>query len=154
MNWEFASFMGAILIGVYNSFMQGTKHFIPAGTTNQLLYMMALQVVTGVIGTVGLLTLRHTNKSEYKSMFKNHLVFPYTLLVIPAIIQIGYLLFNLKALAEGGSVAMAIINMNTFVTILLGTILFSDKINVKTAIALAVSVFAGIYAVYLSLIHI
>jgi len=148
MDWRFSAFMGAILIGSYNTFMEATKVFFPGGTVNQLLLMMALQVVTGVIGILGLFALRYTHKREYNIMFTNHLHFPYTLLVIPAIIQIGYLLFNLKALSEGGSVAMAIINMNTFVTIILGTLILKDKINVKTASALALSVFAGIYAVY------
>lgn len=148
MDWRISAFMGAILIGTYNSFMEATKDFFPGGTANQLILMMALQVVTGVIGILGLVALRYTRKREYNIMFSQHLRFPYTLLIVPAIIQIGYLLFNLKALSEGGSVAMAIINMNTFVTIVLGTLLLNDKINVKTAIALAVSVFAGIYAVY------
>ena len=74
--------------------------------------------------------------------------FPYLLLLLPALIQISYLLFNMKALAEGGSVAMAIINMNTFVTIVLGTLIFNDKINTEVALSLVVSVIAGIYAVY------
>ena len=95
----------------------------------KLLLMMALQLVTGIIGIIGLLTLRHIYKSDYDVMFNKHLKFPYMLLILPALIQISYLLFNMKALAEGGSVAMAIINMNTFVTILLGTLVFKDKIN-------------------------
>ena len=148
MNWIFSAFVGAILIGVYNSFMEGSKGFIPGGTINQLLFMMALQLVTGIIGMLGLFALRHNYKSEYDIMFKKHLKFPYLLLLLPALIQISYLLFNMKALSEGGSVAMAIINMNTFVTIVLGTLLFNDKINTEVALSLVVSVIAGIYAVY------
>ena len=128
--------------------MEGTKDFIPGGIVNQLLFMMALQLVTGIIGIIGLLTLRHIYKSDYDVMFNKHLKFPYMLLILPALIQISYLLFNMKALAEGGSVAMAIINMNTFVTILLGTLVFKDKINTEVTTSLIVSVIAGIYAVY------
>ena len=40
-----------------------------------------------------------------------------------------YLITNTLALAQGGGIAVSIINLNMFVTILAGVLLFNDKIN-------------------------
>ena len=53
----------------------------------------------------------------------------YLTVIMPAIILFSYLITNTLALAQGGGIAVSIINLNMFVTILAGVLLFNDKIN-------------------------
>jgi drug/metabolite transporter (DMT)-like permease len=55
---------------------------------------------------------------------------------------------NTLALANGGGIATAIISMNMFVTIIMGTILFGDKMNDKILLSLIVGGSAIGYGAY------
>lgn len=73
---------------------------------------------------------------------------PYLHIVIPAIILTIYMLTNILALNGGGGIAMGIINLNMFVTLALGVMLFGDKVNSKVLIAAIIAGLAMSFAAY------
>lgn len=69
-------------------------------------------------------------------------------MLFPAVCLCTYLMTNTLALSGGGGVAMAIINLNMFVTLLAGAYLYHDRINAKIIGFMLVGVFGLNMAVY------
>lgn len=81
-------------------------------------------------------------------MFTKTVTFPYLIVIIPALLLNGYIMTNVLALNAGGGIAMGIINLNMFLTMLLGAYFYGDKINIKIAICAVVAASAMSIAVY------
>ncbi len=148
MTWLIYAIIGAIGVGLYNFYMAATKNLFPLGTLNNIIFMLGVQAFGGIIGVIGLIYCKMYNPKIFNTFFTEYVKFPYQYLFIPTVIQLVYLFANLFALNIGGTTAMAIININTIITVLLGNIFLKEKVNSKILIALIVMFLSGTYAVY------
>ena len=67
--------------------------------------------------------------SAYKN--KQNANLPYILAIISGIMLYTYMITNILALNAGGGIVMSIINLNLFITLIGGALLFGDNINYK-----------------------
>lgn len=156
MNWIIFALASTIFVGLYNSFLESSKVIIPKGVYNKHMYLAAILVITGLINCLILLGYSFTRPKDFQSLFKNlqnkyisnTVKIPYLHIVIPAIILTVYMLTNILALNGGGGIAMGIINLNMFVTLAIGVMLFGDKINSKVIIAAVIAGVAMSFAAY------
>ena len=138
MSWIIYATASIFLIGAFNLFLEATKDTIPAGFHYKHIYLCCILVLAGILASISLIC--------YKFLYPNALIEisnnfkPYYLIVImPAIILFAYLITNTLALSQGGGIAVAIINLNMFVTILAGVLLFNDKINARIIVSMIVA---------------
>lgn len=149
MNWILFAILSIFLVGIFNVCLEATKETIPAGFINKHMYLCSILVFAGIISGIILIYYSITNNTEFKDLFTTRLAASYySLIWIPAILLCTYLVTNTLALANGGGIATAIISMNMFVTIIMGTILFGDKMNDKILLSLIVGGSAIGYGAY------
>ena len=149
MNWIIFAVMSLFLIGTFNTFLEATKVTVPKGFVNKHMYLCSILVIAGIIGAIMLIYYSIANHTEFKELFMTRLVVPYySLIWIPAIILCMQMITNTLALSNGGGVAVAIINLNMFVTLIAGVIFLGDKINDKILLSLIVGASAVAYAAY------
>ena len=149
MNWIIFAIISVFLIGIFNTILEATKVTIPKGFVNKHMYLCSILVVSGIIGAITLVYYSITSPTEFKELFTKQLVFPYySLIWIPAIILSTYVVTNTVALANGGGIAIAVINMNIFVTVIAGVILLGDKINDKILLSMIIGGMAIAYGAY------
>ena len=148
MKWIIFAIIGAIGVGLYNFYMAATKELYPLGTLNNILFMLAIQVIGGIFGIIGLIFCKMYNAKIFDTFFTEYIKFPYQYLVIPTVIQFVYIFANLLALNIGGTKAISIINWNSIITILLGNIFLKEKLNSKILISLIVMILSSSYSVY------
>lgn len=149
MNWIIIALASTLFVGLYNSFLEGSKVLVPKGYYNKHMYLASILVICGIINFLILVGYSFTRPKEFKSLFNklqhtyisNKIKIPYLHIIIPAIILSVYMLTNILALNGGGGIAMGIINLNMFVTLAVGVMLLGDKVNSKVIIA---SIIAGL----------
>jgi len=147
MNWIIPAILGALFIGFYNSYLEGSKKFVPKGFVNKHIYICSILFVGGIIAGLCLLYYKFEHKKEFDNIYNKHIMSPYLIVIIPAIIMNAYMIFNTLALADGGGIAMAIVNLNTFITIIAGVYLFGDKINAAVIISMIIATLVISYSV-------
>tara|TARA_Y100000816_G_C26108334_1_gene590091 strand:- start:200 stop:643 length:444 start_codon:yes stop_codon:yes gene_type:complete len=140
--------MSLFLVGSFNTFLEGTKETVPKGFINKHMYLCSILAVAGAIGSITLIYYSIASPVEFRSFFTKYQKFPYWTIVIPAVILFSYLITNTLALSGGGGIAIAVSNLNMFVTILAGAYLFGDKINYKIILSLIVGVIAVSFGAY------
>lgn len=148
MNWIIYSIISVFLIGIFNSFLQGSKFMLPKGDIYRHMYMSIIILIAGIMSAIILVYYNYTKPKEFKSMFNSKIKNNYLIIIITALFLALYMYFNILALNAGGGIATAIINLNMYVTIILGVLLFSDKINIKIIIAIIIGGLAMAYTAY------
>jgi len=147
MDWIAPALGGALFVGSYNSFLEGSKKFIPKGFVNKHIYICSILFIVGIIAGLFLLYYKLNHQKDFSTIFKKHITFPYLIIIIPAILLNTYMITNTLALGRGGGIAMAIINLNMFVTIFAGVMLFGDKINASIIISMLIAIMIISYGV-------
>ena len=149
INWILPAATGAILIGLYNLLLEGSGKSIGSNRNVKSAYMMMVMVCAGIYAA---LVLAYFHLTDAKSVEKavSSVRSGYWKVLLPGLLCVSYMLANLLALSEGGGIVMGVINLNVFVTLIGGAILYGDKINAKI-IGSLVAAFAFItYATYQS----
>ena len=147
LNWLPAALSGAALIGTYNLLLEGSGKEIGSDPIAKSAYMMLIMVVAGILGLViifGLKSKYAKSTSKVMTMAKKA---PWKILA-PGVICVCYMLANILALSEGGGIVMAVINMNIFITLIGGAMLYGDKINTKIIVSLILAMGLVTYASY------
>lgn len=147
INWLAPALAGALLIGLYNLILEGGGKEIGSDRNVKSVYMMMIMVCAGIYATLILVYLKTNNPkavSKAVKIMKNG----YWKILLPGLLCISYMLANLIALSEGGGIVMAVINMNIFVTLIGGAMLYGDKINAKIILSLIAAMGLVTYASY------
>ena len=139
MSWWITYAVASIfLIGAFNLFLQETKETIPKGFRYTHIYLCCILVLAGILAAISLICYKFVYPNALREISNKFQ--PYYLIVImPAILLFTYLITNTLALAQGGGIAISIINLNMFFTIFVGALLFDDKINTRIVVAMIVA---------------
>lgn len=148
LSWFVWAIIGALGIGAFNTLLEGTKESVPQGLVYKHMFLSILLIFSGILSLFILIFYRVTHKKQFNILVLKTLKPPFLLYLVPSVIMLGYLIANLLALVKGGGVAMVIINLNMFVTIIAGALLFKDKITLKMAIGIIVSALGAAYVGY------
>ena len=129
MRWEFIALISACIIGAFNALLEGNGKAFKTDYLAKLTHMMMMIVFSGIIALFVIVYIYHTHKPSLNkavSFFTNE---TWKVLLPGAMIPL-YLFLNIKALSEGGGIAMAIINLNIIVPLIGGHFVYNDKIDV------------------------
>ena len=129
MSWVIYAIASIFLIGAFNLFLEATKDTIPKGFHYTHMYLCCILVLAGVLAGISLICYHFLYPNALSDISSKIKPSYYLTVIMPAIILFSYLITNTLALAQGGGIAVSIINLNMFVTILAGVLLFNDKIN-------------------------
>ena len=135
MNWLAPAVAGAVLIGIYNLLLEGGGRAVGTDRNAKSVYMMMIMVCAGVYAAVFLLYFK-TSQPEAVSKAVKSVKGGYWKILLPGLICVSYMLADLLALSEGGGIVMGIINLNVFVTLIGGALIYGDKINAKIVLSL------------------
>ena len=135
INWLVPALAGALLIGIYNLLLEGGGKAVGSDRNAKSAYMMMIMVCAGVYAALILMYFRVT-KPESLSKATKTVKSGYWKVLLPGLICVAYMLADLLALSEGGGIVMGIINLNVFVTLIGGALLYGDKINTKIIVSL------------------
>lgn len=128
MRWEFIALMSAGIIGIFNTMIEGNGKIFKTDYLAKLTHIMMILVISGIFSLFVLVYLYHTNRTSMNkavSFFTNETL----RIVLPGAFIPLYLFLNIKALSEGGGIAMAILNLNIIVPLIAGHFLYNDKID-------------------------
>jgi len=130
INWLVPASIGAVLIGLYNLLLEGSGKSIGSDRNVKIVYMMMVMICAGIYAAV---VLTYYKMSNPKSITKaiNNIKGGYWKVLLPGLLCVSYMLANLIALSEGGGIVMGVINLNIFVTLIGGALVYGDKINAK-----------------------
>ena len=134
-NWLIPAVAGAILIGTYNLLLEGGGKSIGSDRNAKSVYMMMIMVCAGVYAAIILAYFKIKSPKSIDKVLKN-LKSGYWKILLPGLICVSYMLADLIALSEGGGIVMGVINLNVFVTLIGGALLYGDKINAKIILSL------------------
>lgn len=135
INWLIPAVAGAILIGTYNLLLEGGGKSIGSDRNAKSVYMMMIMVCAGVYAAIILAYFKIKSPNSVDKVMKN-LKSGYWKVLLPGLICVSYMLADLIALSEGGGIVMGVINLNVFVTLIGGALLYGDKINAKIILSL------------------
>tara|TARA_Y100000591_G_C21555126_1_gene555665 strand:- start:147 stop:608 length:462 start_codon:yes stop_codon:yes gene_type:complete len=128
MNWIIYAIFSTFAIGIYNLFLEGSKSHVDKDLISKHIYLLLIIALAGIISMIILFIYYFTYKSKLNKIIKN---VKYEYFIFPAILLNLYMLSNILALSNGGGIAMTIINLNLFITIIGGVLIYKDKINAK-----------------------
>jgi|TARA_Y100000992_G_scaffold299504_1_gene266409 drug/metabolite transporter (DMT)-like permease len=148
MYWISSAIISMLIIGFYNTVLQGTTNFVPDGLIYSHMYISMVLVIGGILSFVVLLYYRYTKPKEFKSMFEKKIKIKFLTIMIMGLFLILLEIFKLIAIIEGGSIATALINLNMYVTLIFGVFLFGEKFNYKMVISTIIATIAMIYTIY------
>ena len=149
INWLAPAIAGALLIGVYNLLLEGGGKAIGSDRDAKSVYMMMIMVCAGIYAALILMYFK-ANKPQSVAKAMKAVKSGYWKVLLPGLICVSYMLADLLALSEGGGIVMGIINLNVFVTLIGGALLYGDKINAKIIISLMGAFGLISYATYQS----
>tara|TARA_A100001011_G_scaffold255115_1_gene263395 strand:- start:104 stop:571 length:468 start_codon:yes stop_codon:yes gene_type:complete len=135
INWLVPAVAGALLIGIYNLLLEGGGKAVGSDRNAKSAYMMMIMVCAGVYAALILMYFKVT-KPESLAKATKTVKSGYWKVLLPGLICVAYMLADLLALSEGGGIVMGIINLNVFVTLIGGALLYGDKINTKIIVSL------------------
>lgn len=135
INWLVPAVAGALLIGIYNLLLEGGGKAVGSDRNAKSAYMMMIMVCAGVYAAFILMYFKVT-KPESLAKATKTVKSGYWKVLLPGLICVAYMLADLLALSEGGGIVMGIINLNVFVTLIGGALLYGDKINTKIIVSL------------------
>lgn len=151
MLWLTYAIASIFLMGAFNLFLQATKDTIPKEFHYTHIYLCCILVLAGILGGISLICYQVLYPNALSELCTDCFKPYYMIVTIPAMLLFTSLITNTLALAQGGGIAVSIINLNMFFTIFVGTLLFGDKINYRIIIAMIVAVVAitiGTYESY------
>lgn len=148
MTWEIYAILSIFGVGIFNSFLEGTRESVPKEFEYKHMFLCIMLIVCGVISAIILFYYYFTKNKSFNKLLGKSSKFKLYMAVIPAILLCGYLVTNTLALSNGGGIAMSLINLNMFVTLFLGYFLFKDKLNLKIIIAAFVAAGGAAFAAY------
>ena len=146
--WITYAVASIFLIGAFNLFLEATKDTIPKGFHYTHIYLCCILVLAGILGGLSLICYQFLYPNALSELYNNNFKPYYLVVSMPAILLFTYLITNTLALAQGGGIAVSIINLNMFVTILAGVLLFDDKINTRIIVAMIVAFISISIAAY------
>ena len=149
INWLLPAATGAILIGLYNLLLEGSGKSIGSDRSVKSVYMMMVMVCAGIYAAI-ILTYFYFTDPKSISKANSGVQDGYWKVLLPGLLCVSYMLANLLALSEGGGIVMGVINLNVFVTLIGGAILYGDKINAKIIGSLVIAFAFISYATYQS----
>lgn len=138
MRWEFIAFISSGVIGIFNIFLEGNGKAFKTDYLAKLTHMMMMIVLSGMLALFVLVYLYYSERTSLNkavSFFTNET----WRIVLPSALIPLYMFLNIKALSDGGGIAMAIINLNIIFTLIAGHFLYNDKID-TTLIATVISI--------------
>lgn len=135
INWLVPALAGALLIGVYNLLLEGGGKSVGSDRNAKSVYMMMIMVCAGIYAALIIMYFKATKPQSVAKAIKT-VKSGYWKVLLPGLICVAYMLADLLALSEGGGIVMGIINLNVFVTLIGGALLYGDKINAKIIISL------------------
>lgn len=135
INWLAPAIAGALLIGIYNLLLEGAGKAVGSDRNAKSVYMMMVMVCAGIYAALILMYFKTTKPQSVAKAIKT-VKSGYWKVLLPGLICVAYMLADLLALSEGGGIVMGIINLNVFVTLIGGALLYGDKINAKIIISL------------------
>lgn len=147
ISWLPFAISSTFLVGTYNLLLEGSGKKIGNDITTKSAYIMLIMIIVGIVGTIVFIALQAKNPKSTSKALKLLKISPWRV-VLPAIICIAYMLTNINALSKGGGIVMAIINLNVFVTLLGGALLYGDQINTKIILSLIAGMGFITYASY------
>lgn len=128
MGWELIALSSACIMGTFNTLLEGNGKVFKTDYLAKLAHMMMIIIVSGIIALIVIVYMYYTHKpslNKSASFFANE---TWKILLPGAMIPL-YLFLNIKALSEGGGIAMAIINLNIIIPLIAGHFLYNDKID-------------------------
>lgn len=149
MYWIIFAIFSVFLIGFYNLSLEGIGKQIGKDYITKISLVMILLSITGInaLACLFIIHFMYPNSStkSYKLFEKSKVK-----VFVTSILIIFYMITNIIALAEGGGIAMSIINLNLFITLIGGAILYGDKIDLNIIVSLIISTIFVSYASYRS----
>ncbi len=146
-NWIIIAICSGLLIGTYNLFLESTKKILDSNVLSKLIYINIILIFSSLFSLILLLIYYLKNRNSFKNLIQTIIFKKIINSIIPAIILVTYMSFNVLALSKGGGIAIFIFNsLASFLTLIGGAILFKDKINFKVIISLIIGLSAIIYA--------
>jgi len=128
MSWEFIALFSSGILGAFNTLLEGNGKSFKTDYLAKLTHMMMIIIFSGIIALFIIVYIYHTHKTSMNkavSFFTNET----WKVILPGAMIPLYLFLNIKALSEGGGIAMAIINLNIIVPLIGGHFLYNDKID-------------------------
>jgi len=147
MYWVIPALFTAFLIGLYNLNLEGIGKQTGSDYVTKNVIIMTILIISGFFSAIVVGVIRYINPSStrkgYNIINKNkNLILGSAGLLVLQMIMIIY------ALSSGGAIAMAIINLNLFVTLIGGALLYEDKLNFNIVLSLIGTVILTGYASY------
>lgn len=136
MRWEFIALISACVIGIFNTILEGNGKVFKTDYLAKLTHIMMIIVIAGIIALFIIVYLYHAERislNKAVSFFTNET----WKIVIPGVLIPLYLFLNIKALSEGGGIAMTIVNLNIIIPLIAGHLLYNDKID-TTLVAMVI----------------
>ena len=128
MGWELIALFSAGMMGTFNTLLEGNGKAFKTDYLAKLVHMMMIIVFSGIIALFVIVYMYHAHKPSLNkavSFFTNET----WKIILPASMIPLYLFLNIKALSEGGGIAMAVINLNIIVPLIAGHFLYNDNID-------------------------
>jgi hypothetical protein len=133
MRWEFIALFSAGIVGIFNTLLEGNGKAFKSDYLAKLTHMMMIIVFSGIIALFVIVYIYHTHKPSLNkavSFSTNETL----RIILPGLMIPLYLFLNMKALSEGGGIAMAIINLNIIVSLIGGHFVYNDKTDTTLVI--------------------
>ena len=147
VNWIIFAIGSGLLIGTYNLFLESTKKLLDSDIISKLIYINVILIFASLFSLILLIVYYLRNRNTFKNFIQNIISKKIIYCLIPAIVLLTYMSFNVLALSKVGGIAIFIFNsLASFLTLFGGVILFKDKINSKVVISLIIGLSFIIYA--------
>jgi hypothetical protein len=147
LNWLAPALVGALLIGIYNLLLEGGGKAVGSDRNAKSVYLMMIMVCAGIYAALILIYFKAAKPESVAKAMKS-VKSGYWKILLPGLICVSYMFADIIALSEGGGIVMGVINLNVFVTLIGGALLYGDKINAKIVISLLGAFSLISYATY------
>lgn len=147
MHWIIQSIICTFALGIYNLLIATAGKKLDSGISSKAIFFTYLMVVAGILSSIFLVIFYIKDKKTVSTVINKKIntvqaIITVLLLIIPMI-----LMTNAYNTGPAGIVS-AIVNMNLFIVLIGGVLLFEDKVNTKIILSLIAAFIAISVASY------
>lgn len=151
MNWLWFALFNVCALTIWYLFLTGTPKNLPTHYTSKITYACIVLIYGGLFAFIYLLILYYKFPVKIHTLYENYYHLFGWEYIVPGILAPSIAIANVFALAQGGGIAISVVNLNLITTLIATAWLYNYKINTQIITGAIIGMLGISYATYESI---
>ena len=151
MDWLWFAIFNVCALTIWYIFLTGTPQNLPTHYSSKIAYACIVLIYGGIFAFLYLLFLYYQFPIKVNTLYENYFNLFGCENIVPGVLAPSIAIANVFALAQGGGIAISVVNLNMITTLLATAWLYNYKINSQIIIGATIGMLGISYATFESI---